>query len=88
MRKERKSVVNYITAEDIQKGMHHANEVAIIKCRYCKQEQLIGNHMGWIKDHIRDPDNYRLHRCPVCNAETRLRRVELSEIKKILGLKE
>lgn len=76
--------INYITLSDIQKGKHNKNNFVVIKCKNCDNEQLIGNHIEWIKDHIREPNRCPLHRCSICNVETRLKESELEKIKKVL----
>ncbi|MFA5032297.1 MAG: hypothetical protein WC614_04680 [bacterium] len=75
---------NYITLQDIQKGTHEENRMVIIRCRNC-EDQKIGNHVDWVKDCIRDPGRYSLHRCPVCKAETKLKHTDIKKIKEMLG---
>ncbi|MFA5033959.1 MAG: hypothetical protein WC614_13205 [bacterium] len=76
--------INYITLQDIQKGTHEANRMVIIHCKNCK-DQKIGNHIDWVKDCIKAPGHYFLHRCPVCRAETKLKKTDIKKIKEVLG---
>ncbi|MDD5529166.1 MAG: hypothetical protein PHX21_03970 [bacterium] len=58
--------------------------MVIIQCKNCK-DQKIGNNIDWIKDCIRDPGQYSLHKCSVCQAETKLKRIDVKKIKEVLG---
>lgn len=64
---------NYISSEDIK----NADPMVNIKCRFCKSEELIQNHISWIKDHIDNQD--KLHGCKNCGAETRIHPEDLNE---------
>lgn len=77
--------INYITLIDVKKGMHGGNRMVIINCKNCK-DRKVGNHIEWIKDPIRNPKHYPLHKCLVCNVETKLKESDLEKIKKILDL--
>lgn len=76
--------INYITLMDIQKGTHEGNRMVIIHCKNC-ESQKIGNHIDWVKDCIRDPGQFSLHRCPVCKAETKMKKGDVKKIKEELG---
>lgn len=77
--------INYITLLDIQKGIHEENKMVIIQCKNC-EGQKIGNHIDWIKDHIKNPKDCLLHKCSSCNVDTRLKEKDLEKIKKTLEI--
>jgi len=78
-------LINYISLIDIQKGMHEENRIVIIRCNNC-ESQKIGNHIDWIKDHIKNPQDCPLHKCSSCNTETKLKENALEKIQKALDL--
>jgi hypothetical protein len=78
-------LINYLTLTDIQKGTHEANRIVIIHCKNC-EGQKIGNHIDWIKDHIKNPQDCPLHKCSSCKAETKLKESVLEKIKKTLEI--
>jgi len=57
---------NYISWESVKK----ADPMVTIKCGFCKSQDLICNHISWIKDHIDNQD--KLHGCKNCGAKTRI----------------
>ncbi|MDD5530467.1 MAG: hypothetical protein PHX21_10650 [bacterium] len=75
--------INYITLLDIHKGMHEENRIVIIQCKNC-EGQKIGNHIDWIKDHIKNPQDFPLHKCSYCKVDTKLKEKDLQKIKKTL----
>ncbi|MFA5032458.1 MAG: hypothetical protein WC614_05500 [bacterium] len=77
--------INYITLLDIQKGTHEENRIVIIQCKNC-EDQKIGNHIDWIKDHIKNPQGCPLHKCSSCNADTKLKGNALEKIKETLEI--
>lgn len=77
--------INSITLQDIQKGTHEENRMVIIQCKDC-EDQKIGNHVDWIKGHLKKPQDCPLHRCQVCKVETKLKNTDIKKIKEVLEL--